>query len=156
MTDKPDQEKKIIVDEDWKTKVQAEKEALQQKEADADAKPAESGKTAEPEVSGGAGESASTEQSRQMPPASLTMLATTLATQAMVAMGLIPSPLKEKSECRLDEAKHFIDTLQILEEKTEGNRTAEESEVLEGMLHELRMGFVAVQGQQGQSSDTKS
>ena len=81
------------------------------------------------------------------------MLATTLATQAMVAMGLIPSPLNEKGECRLDEAKHFIDILQMLQEKTEGNRTSEESEVLEGMLHELRMGFVGVKSRQEQSPE---
>ena len=37
--------------------------------------------------------------------------------------------------------------LQMLQEKTEGNRTAEESTAIEEMLHELRLTFVAVQEQ---------
>ena len=39
-------------------------------------------------------------------------------------------------------AKHAIDTLEILQQKTEGNRTPEESDEIEAMLHQLRMAFV--------------
>jgi len=139
MTDKPDEQHKpkIIIDEDWKAQIDAEKEALRQKEA---AEQAERGGQGEQPGAPGAGE-----QAGPMPPASLTFLATTLATQAMVAMGLLPNPLTGKAEVRLDQARHLVDTLQVLQEKTEGNRTREESQVLDGLLHELRMGFISVQ-----------
>jgi hypothetical protein len=39
-------------------------------------------------------------------------------------------------------ARHLIDTLGVLEEKTKGNLTGEESQLLDNILHELRMIFV--------------
>jgi uncharacterized protein DUF1844 len=41
-------------------------------------------------------------------------------------------------------ARAFISLLEVLKEKTEGRRTGEEDEVLESLLYELRMGYVAV------------
>jgi uncharacterized protein DUF1844 len=41
-------------------------------------------------------------------------------------------------------ARAFISLLEVLQEKTQGRRTAEEDEVLESLLYELRMGYVAV------------
>lgn len=41
-------------------------------------------------------------------------------------------------------ARAFIALLEVLKEKTEGRRTAEEDEVLESLLYELRMGYVAL------------
>ena len=73
------------------------------------------------------------------------MLLTTLATQALVALGQIPHPVSGKPEVHLDEAKHFIDTLEMLETKTGGNRTPEETQLLDNLLHELRLGYVEVQ-----------
>jgi len=49
----------------------------------------------------------------------------------------------------LNEARHLIDTLAILEEKTAGNRTPEESALLDQLLHELRMGYVTLQQRAG-------
>jgi hypothetical protein len=92
----------------------------------------------------------------EMPPASLPVLLTTLATQAMVALGQIAHPLTGKAEIDLVEARHFIDTLEMLEQKTAGNRTQQESLLLESLLHELRLAYIAVQkrpaasGQSGQ------
>ncbi len=42
------------------------------------------------------------------------------------------------------QAKHFIDTVALILEKTQGNRTQEETEMIEEVLHQLRMGYVAV------------
>jgi len=135
-------EKKIIVDEDWKSRVQAEKEELKHKQEDA--------------APSKAGEAADTPESPRrpaaegpLPPPSLEFLASTLSMQAMVAMGLLARPGDEKPEIYLDEARHFIDTIQMLQEKTEGNRTPEETATLESLLHDLRMGFVAVQAEAG-------
>jgi hypothetical protein len=72
-------------------------------------------------------------------------LASTLAMQAMVSLGLVPHPASGKAEFRADEAKHLIDMLQMLRDKTEGNRTAEETATFDHLLHELRLGYVAVQ-----------
>ncbi|MCS7237369.1 MAG: DUF1844 domain-containing protein, partial [Thermoguttaceae bacterium] len=44
----------------------------------------------------------------------------------------------------LAQAKLFIDLLGVLEEKTQGNRTPEETEMLQGMLDELRLAFVNI------------
>ena len=73
------------------------------------------------------------------------MLLTTLATQTLVALGQVPHPASGKPEVHLDEAKHFIDTLEMLEAKTAGNRTAEETQLLDNLLHELRLGYVEVE-----------
>jgi len=123
MADAP-AEKKIVVDEDWKKQVEAEKEALRRMQEE---------------------QQKAEQKTRSLPPASFSFLVTTLANQAMVSLGLVPNPLTHQTECRLDEARHFIDTLQILYDKTQGNRTPEETALLEDLLHQLRLGYVSVQ-----------
>ncbi len=82
-----------------------------------------------------------------MPPASFPWLVTTIATQAMVALGQIPEPIEQKTILNLELAKHHIDMLDMLTAKTRGNLDAEESEMLTSVLHQLRMVFVAVGNQ---------
>ena len=133
MSDSANPEKKIIIDEDWKTQAQAEKEELTKKQQEAEA----AGSAA------GQGDAdAATEM--QWPEPSLQLLVTTLATQALVALGLIPHSVSGKSEPDLGQAKHFIGSVEMLLEKTAGNRTKEETEMIEEVLHQLRMGFVAI------------
>jgi hypothetical protein len=129
----PSQPSKIIVDEDWKSQVQAEKQRLAEEEA---RKQGESHRAATAPAHAG--------EDAQLPPASFPMLVSMLATQAMVCLGQIPDPLADKVELHLDQAKHFIDLLQMLEEKTKGNLAPNEAAMLEGLLHELRMAFVSV------------
>ena len=71
------------------------------------------------------------------------MLANSLYLQAMISLGVLPNPLSKKTEVRLPQAKYSIDMLEILREKTEGNRTAEETEDFEAMLHQLRLAYLA-------------
>ena len=60
-------------------------------------------------------------------------------------MGLLPNPLSDKQPAlRIDQARHAIELLTVLQQKTEGNRTPEESEEIEAMLHQLRMAFITV------------
>ena len=54
----------------------------------------------------------------------------------------MPDPVSGKAEKNLPVAKHLIDLLEVLQEKTEGNRTSEESENIEGLLYQLRMAYV--------------
>jgi hypothetical protein len=121
-----DPEKKIIVDEDWKSQVQREREAALKPSG---AEPAHAARAA---------------PAAELPPANLTYLASSLALQATMSLGLVPDPVSGKPEKNLPQAKHFIDTLEVLQQKTEGNRTPEESEDLEVMLYQLRMAYVQV------------
>jgi hypothetical protein len=81
------------------------------------------------------------EQSSQVPAASMATLVTSLATQALG----VELPGLPKGEPRPDVAKHLIDTLTLLEEKTKGNLTADEAAMLEQTLHELRLVFISAQ-----------
>ena len=53
--------------------------------------------------------------------------------------------IRKLLDVQLDQAKHSIDLLAVLQQKSEGNRTPEESDKLEAALHELRLAFVTVQ-----------
>ena len=72
-------------------------------------------------------------------------MANSLYLQATISLGLLPNPLSGKTEVKLSQAKHAIDTLEILQEKTTGNRTAEETADIEEMLHHLRLAYVSRQ-----------
>src|SRR6476659_5270641 len=66
-----------------------------------------------------------------------------LAHTAAVHFGDIPDPVSgQKSELNLPAAQQMIDILALLEEKTRGNLSAEERQVLEQVLYELRMRYV--------------
>lgn len=77
-----------------------------------------------------------------LPPASFSMLVSMLGTQAMIALGQMTDPSTGKSNPRINLARHYIDTLNLLEDKTKNNLTSEESALLNGILHDLRMAFV--------------
>ncbi len=62
---------------------------------------------------------------------------------AMQQMGKMPNPFTEKLERDLAQAKLSIDMLEMLEERTGGNLTGEESRFLSHVLTELRLNFVA-------------
>jgi hypothetical protein len=79
---------------------------------------------------------------RQLPPASLTTLVTMLSTQAMVALGVLPDPGTGEADPQPALARHFIDLIGVVEEKTKENCTIDEQRMLNSTLHELRMAFV--------------
>jgi len=121
---------RIIIDEDWKEQVRREKElAKRMREQERRQEQAE----------------------RQPPPASFALLVNTFATQAAVSLGAVPNPVTGKRETNLAEAKHFIDMLSVLEEKTRGNLSPDEDQLLKQVLFELRMSYVEAKGRQGQS-----
>jgi hypothetical protein len=78
----------------------------------------------------------------QVPPATFEFLAHTLFTQALMALGRIPNPITKQAHKNLPTAKHFIDTLAMLEQKTAGNLTTEERHQLEEIQHQLRMMYM--------------
>jgi hypothetical protein len=138
-------EPKIVVDEDWKARVEAEKAVA------ASATSATGQSETAPQS-----KSRKTQKAPPLPPASFCLLVTSLATQAMALLGEAESPRKDPndpeadpdskalSDSALELARHAIDTLHMLEEKTRGNLVREESAVLTSTLHELRMMYVAI------------
>lgn len=67
---------------------------------------------------------------------------TTLALQASIFLGQIANPATNKKEEDLPQAKFIIDTLGMLKEKTKGNLSQEESNLLENVLYELRIQYI--------------
>jgi len=61
----------------------------------------------------------------------------------MVRLGMVPLPDGSPAPLDLGAAKETIDLLGILAEKTKGNLTAEESNVLTEGLYQIRMAYVA-------------
>jgi hypothetical protein len=129
MAKEKEQEKKIIIDEDWKQEAQKEKEILAaQEEADKKDKQQE-------------------QQARgPLPEGNFAALISMLATQALFALGLLQIKGQEERKPDLELAKYNIDMLGVLEEKTRGNLSKEEEIVLANTLNELRMGYVKVAG----------
>lgn len=81
----------------------------------------------------------------QGPPATFEFLVHTLFTQALMALGRIPNPITKQAHRNLPTARHFIDTLTMLEQKTAGNLTADERRMLEEIQHQLRMMYMREQ-----------
>ena len=63
-------------------------------------------------------------------------------TQAMICLGKLANPATGKAEKNLPAARLFIDTLEMLESKTKGNLTGDETKVLKTTLTDLRLMFV--------------
>ena len=139
MSDESQEEPKLIIDEDWKSQVQKEKEAAATK-ADTDELQVDDGKESGIKDEGYQSDAPPSEF--PLPPASFEFLVTTLATQAMMALGQLPGPDGKTEKVQKPVAKHYIDLLGVLEEKTKGNLEATEAKLLSDLLHNMRMAFV--------------
>lgn len=64
-------------------------------------------------------------------------------TQGLVLLGEVPNPYTNKKEEDIEAARHIIDILTLLEKKTKGNLEKSEEQLLENVLYELRMKFMA-------------
>ena len=81
--------------------------------------------------------------SNDRPEVSFVAFVFSLASNAAVHFGDIPDPMtNERRPVDLDAAQQLIEILAMLEEKTRGNLTAEERQLLEQILYELRMRYV--------------
>ena len=65
-----------------------------------------------------------------------------LATEAVVALGDAPDPVTGQPARELPHAAEMIDLLVLLREKTEGNRTTAETQILEDVLYDLQLRYV--------------
>jgi tRNA A37 N6-isopentenylltransferase MiaA len=59
-----------------------------------------------------------------------------------MALGRIPNPITKQSVVNMATARHFVDTLTMLEKKTVGNLTEDERRMLEEIQHQLRLMIV--------------
>ena len=77
------------------------------------------------------------------PALSFTAFVISLASSAAIHFGDLPDPASgQRGEPNLEGAAQMIEILGLLEQKTKGNLTAEERQVLESVLYELRLRFV--------------
>jgi hypothetical protein len=75
-------------------------------------------------------------------PADFSTLLLSLASSAQMGLGLVPHPATGRPEKNLLQAKHAIDLLGTLQEKTQGNLSREEQQLIEALLYDLRIQFV--------------
>ena len=122
------EEKKIIVDEDWKAEAKKEKDVLAAQEKAEEKKTQKQKAAREP-----------------LPKGNFAALVSMLVTQALFALGVLQVE-GQKKEPDLEQARYSIDMLEALQQKTRGNLTKEEEEVLENTLSQVRMAYVKVAG----------
>ena len=87
-------------------------------------------------------------QSEDLPRISFIAFIYSLASNAAVHFGDLPDPLSnERRPPDLDAAAQLIEIIAMLEEKTRGNLTAEERQLMDQVLFELRMRYVEAKKQ---------
>ncbi len=119
------EEPKIQIDSDWKAEAQAEKERLAKQSETAEAKPGRPGPG-------------------ELPPADFQTLIGTFASQAVMGLGAVRDPKTGGVVVDLPGARFAIDLLAVVEEKTKGNLSEQESGELKQALTELRARFVQI------------
>jgi len=97
-------------------------------------------------VSGGPGESdpSSAFAPNELPAVDFTTFVLSLSHSALLHLGDAPNPTGEKSEVDLPMARQTIDLLALIQEKTHGNLTGAEEQMLTQALYDLRLRFVEV------------
>ncbi|MCK4283098.1 MAG: DUF1844 domain-containing protein [Candidatus Brocadiae bacterium] len=127
---------KLHVDEDWKKSVAEEKAKLREEDETHGQRPA-------PEQA----------RPQTLPKPSMEVFLAGLWRQTLMALGEVESPITGKKEKNAVEAAYLIDTIAMLQEKTKGNLTSEESSYVQGILTDLRMRYVRVAEQPGKASE---
>jgi len=150
-TEKPEEEAKqdevkptIKIDDDWKEQVATEKNADSKDETEVQ----DTGDTEQsPSNVADSGDESAANSMPEPPPASFSVLVTMLFTQAMAMLGQMPDPNTGEAKVNKPFAKHYIDTLEMLESKTAGNLDEQEKAMLNEALHALRMMYVDTRGE---------
>src|SRR6476646_1120097 len=96
------------------------------------------------------------EMQMPLPPASFTFIVLSLRAQTEMQLGLMHFGQEEEAKPDLQLARHTIDLLAILRDKTKGNLSLEEQRLLENSLTELRFRFVQVSEEAGKTSSEKA
>jgi hypothetical protein len=126
MPDQNEEKSRIIVDSDWKSEAQREKEEMDR-------------------------ETREMPQIGQIPDPSILELLQMVVMQATIGLGGFQDPQTgQRIPPNLALAKHYIDLVELMQKKTQGNLDEEENSLMTATLHELRQAFVQVAGALGQ------
>jgi hypothetical protein len=87
-------------------------------------------------------EEPSAEEQFQLPEVNFSTFVFSLSSSALLHFGEVPDPATGSKKKNLPMAKHTIDILGMFEEKTKGNLTDDEEQLLKNILYDLRMRFV--------------
>jgi len=156
-----DDQPSLQIDTDWKKQAQEEKRKLAERTQQSAAPPAAPGlltpgsgaaaatgaapaagaATAPPGAGGREGRGGR----RELPQAGMSSLVNSLLTQVLLYLGEIATASGPMVD--LDRARHQLDTLAMLEDKTKNNLTEDEQKQLDSALYEARMRFVNVASQ---------
>ena len=123
------------VDEDWKRRAQAEKEL--------DAAKAGSGSPAPAAAAAAPSAPGAPPKGESRPHPLFGGLVESLASQALLFMGAVRDPMGQVHQ-DLQQAQTMIEMLGMIEEKTKGNLSKEEGDMLKQVLDEVRMHFVRI------------
>lgn len=77
-------------------------------------------------------------------PSSFISFVMSIASNAASALGMMEHPVTHQRDVDPELGKHWIDVLGMLQKKTSGNLSKAERNMLEGLLHDLRMQYVAL------------
>ena len=77
-------------------------------------------------------------------PASFVSFVMSIASNAASSLGMLPHPVTQQREVDMELGKHWIDILGMLQKKTAGNLTLPEKNMLEALLHDLRLQYVTL------------
>jgi len=78
----------------------------------------------------------------QLPEVNFATFIFSLSSSALFHFGEVPDPATGTKKKSLPLAKHTIDILAMLDEKTKGNLTSDEEQLLKNILYDLRMRYV--------------
>ena len=137
------------VDESWKESAQIEKEKLKTlagSQTQKSASSAESPRQSEPSPQAHPQNSPESSQEEYPESSSLTTNflnhVSSIAYQAMIFLGEVPNPVTNLPETNLEQSKFMIDTLVVLREKTKGNLSKKEHDMLNSAIYQLQMKYV--------------
>ena len=141
------------VDESWKETASIQKEKLKEVAGQPSPRPQARPETSDnPQISSPETSASGTSKSNIPTDPVLLNYLSGLGYQALIFLGEIPHPGTGESELNLEQAKFVIDTLAMLRDKTQGNLSKEEENMLNGSVYELQMKYVEANKKEGQPS----
>ena len=81
---------------------------------------------------------------KDLPPPDFINFFVGISQSVYIYLGLVDDPITKESRKNIPMAKHTIDTLDMLLEKTKGNLTEQEENITKNLLAELKLKFVEV------------
>ncbi len=82
------------------------------------------------------------DETESLPKIDLTTFFLSISSAAFIGLGIVPLPEGQETNVDLELARQNIDLLELMYEKTRGNRTPEEDRLIEQLLFETRMKYV--------------